>query len=131
MAESGSLRRSIPRLSVQEVYAVPNPTHQEPGNVPKPPLFHPGRTVATQGAVSACPPDYLFQCLQRHLSGDWGDVCDEDKKSNDAAVRGGNRILSAYPIDPGKPCKGYGDNCVWIITEWDRSVTTFLLPGEY
>jgi hypothetical protein len=110
---------------------MPDPTLQEAGGASKPPLFHPGRTVATQGAVAACPPDYFFECLQRHVRGDWGSVCDEDRKSNDAAVAGGNRILSAYPIDPAKPCKGYGDNCLWVITEWDRSVTTFLLPAEY
>jgi hypothetical protein len=39
--------------------------------------------------------------------------------------------LSAYPIDPGKSCEGFGGNCLWIITEADRSVTTFLLPHEY
>lgn len=104
---------------------------EEPGNVPKPPLFHPGQTVATPGALDACTEDYLFQCLQRHLSGDWGEVCQDDRKSNDAALEHGDRILSAYPIDPSKPCKGYGDNCLWVITEWDRSVTTFLLPSEY
>jgi hypothetical protein len=41
------------------------------------------------------------------------------------------RVLSAYAIDESKPAKGYGDNCLWIITERDRSVTTFLLPDEY
>jgi hypothetical protein len=46
-------------------------------------------------------------------------------------VREGLRILSAYPLDPSKSCKGFGDNCLWIITEADRSVTTFLLPDEY
>jgi hypothetical protein len=30
-----------------------------------------------------------------------------------------------------KPCKGFGDNTLWIITEADRSATTFLLPDEY
>jgi hypothetical protein len=25
----------------------------------------------------------------------------------------------------------FGDNTLWIITEGDRSVTTFLLPDEY
>jgi hypothetical protein len=108
-----------------------NPTPQEAAGAQKPPLFDPGRTVATQGALVACPLGYLFQCLARHVGGDWGHVCDEDKASNDAAVLAGDRILSAYPIDPEKPCKGYGDNCLWIITEWDRSVTTFLLPEEY
>lgn len=37
----------------------------------------------------------------------------------------------AYPTDLATPCKGYGENCLWIITEADRSVTTFLLPDEY
>jgi hypothetical protein len=46
-------------------------------------------------------------------------------------LKTGNRILSAYPIDETQPCKGHGDNTLWIITEADRSVTTFLLPGEY
>ena len=64
--------------------------------------------------------------------GDWGTVCKEDAASNREAVRvGSRRILSAYPIDPAKPCKGFGDNTLWIITEGDRSVTTFLLPDEY
>ena len=41
------------------------------------------------------------------------------------------RFLSAYPIDESQPCEGFGDNTLWIITEWDRSVTTALLPSEY
>src|SRR5271156_2915721 len=27
------------------------------------------------------------------------------------------RILSVYPIGPAQPCKGFGDNTLWIITE--------------
>ncbi|MBN9124535.1 MAG: hypothetical protein J0I60_07385 [Nitrosospira sp.] len=46
-------------------------------------------------------------------------------------MKAGNRILSAYAIDDTKSCEGHGDNTLWIITETDRSVTTFLLPGEY
>jgi hypothetical protein len=55
----------------------------------------------------------------------------DDQKANNEAVRAGERILSAYAIDPAKPCKGHGKNCLWIITEADRSVTTLLLPEEY
>lgn len=96
-------------------------------------LFHPGNIVATQGALAAFNGDHapLVAMLERHLSGDWGSVCDEDKTTNDEAVMNGARILSAYPIDPSKPCKGWGENTIWIITEADRSVTTFLLPDEY
>jgi hypothetical protein len=95
------------------------------------PLFPLGRTVATKGALAVCSTAYMALCLSRHQCGDWGDICKEDAASNDAAVRSGGRIVSAYPIDPERPCKGYGENCLWIITEADRSVTTFLLPEEY
>lgn len=110
---------------------MPNRSVQETDSVSIPPLFDAGQTVATPGALSACPFDYLLECLCRHVGGDWGHVCDEDKRTNDAALRDGDRLLSAYPIDPKKPCKGYGENCLWVITEWDHSVTTFLLPAEY
>jgi hypothetical protein len=94
-------------------------------------LFALGRIVATPGALDAWPPEYMQQCLARHAGGDWGCVCKEDAASNDHAVKDGGRILSSYPIDFAKPCKGFGDNTLWIITEGDRSATTFLLPSEY
>jgi|SRR5271154_2981461 len=93
--------------------------------------FDLGQIVSTPGALEACPPEYLTACLARHASGDWGNVCADDAALNDEAVKDGSRILSAYPIDPAKPSKGWGENTLWIITEADRSVTTFLLPSEY
>jgi hypothetical protein len=95
------------------------------------PLFALGQVVSTPGALGASTPQHLGRCLQRHSHGDWGSVCAEDAASNDAALTGCSRILSAYPIDEGKPCEGSGSNTLWIITEADRSVTTFLLPSEY
>ncbi len=94
-------------------------------------LFALGRIVATQGAVAACSPRHMAQCLGRHMRGDWGCIDTEDREANSAAILSGERILSAYPIDPAKPCEGFGANTLWIITEGDRSATTFLLPGEY
>ena len=90
-----------------------------------------GRILATPGALASCSPEHLLNCLRRHTSGDWGSIDEEDRATNDEAVANGSRLLSAYAIDPGKPCQGYGENCLWIITEADRSVTTFLLPDEY
>ena len=104
--------------------------NKEPIRVPTA-LFDLGRIVATPGAIEACRHDYMQQCLARHVRGDWGVVCAEDRKSNFEALFSGGRILSSYPIDPAKPCKGFGDNTLWVITEADRSVTTFLLPDEY
>ena len=94
-------------------------------------LFDMGQVVATPGAMEATDHAQRLDLLGRHLRGDWGVCCAEDKAINDEAVKVGNRILSAYPIDPAKPSKGYGTNTLWIITEADRSVTTFLLPDEY
>lgn len=102
-----------------------------PIRVPQPPLFALGQIVATPGALEACSPEYLRHCLSRHIRGDWGIVCAEDQASNFAALTECARILSAYPLDPARPCEGFGDNCLWIITEADRSATTFLLPSEY
>ena len=95
------------------------------------PRFPLGQIVATPGVLDACPPVRLNACLARHASGDWGIVCDEDRAANDQALLDGLRLLSAYAIDPARPAKGHGDNCLWIITEADRSTTTFLLPSEY
>lgn len=62
--------------------------------------------------------------LARHLAADWGDLDDSDWQSNDTALRTGeDRLFSSYQVEP--------DLKLWIITEWDRSVTTLLLPAEY
>ena len=63
-----------------------------------------------------------FGFLTRHASGDWGELCAFDRRQNEIALRDGYRVLSSYPV---------GRECVWIITEADRSVTTILLPEDY
>ena len=89
------------------------------------PLFELGQVVATHGATEAMQGELLTAALllDRHSSGDWGNVCEEDAQLNDEAVKIGNRIMSVYTLDGGTK--------VWIITEWDRSATTILLPEEY
>ena len=39
--------------------------------------------------------------LPRHVTGDWGDLDDEDRQANDAALINGSRILSAYTTRKG------------------------------
>src|SRR3954470_5462605 len=95
------------------------------------PRFDLGMVVSTPGALEACSPEHLALCLARHARGDWGQVGPEDAASNEEALTLGLRLLSAYPIDPAGPCRGFGSNTLWIITEADRSATTFLLPDEY
>ena len=87
--------------------------------------FELGQVVATPGAIEAMKEHgtSATELLNRHLSGDWGDVPDEDKQANEDAVLHGDRILSSYALD--------GDVKVWVITERDRSSTCILLPEEY
>lgn len=61
--------------------------------------------------------------LHRHASGDWGNVCAADRQRNDRGVNAEGRLFSAYDVSPLLR--------LWIITEWDRSATTLLLPSEY
>jgi hypothetical protein len=85
-----------------------------------------GQIVATPGALEAfnqASPGETHTALRRHLTGDWGDVCDEDKRANDAALKIGSRLMSSYHLSTGVK--------IWIITEADRSSTTLLLPEEY
>jgi hypothetical protein len=91
------------------------------------PRFSLGQIVSTPGALDACSPEHLADCLARHARGDWGLVCKEDAASNERAVKDGSRILSSYAVDPAKPVQGFGDNTLWIITESDHSATAFLL----
>lgn len=51
-------------------------------------------------------------------------MCEEDKQMNDWSLANEGRLLSAYEIGEDKIK-------IWIITEWDRSATTILLPEEY
>ena len=89
------------------------------------PRFPLGRVVATPGALRALEDanQNPVEFLERHQAGDWGELCDEDKDENEFSVRNGFRILSAY--------RTQNDVKIWIITEADRSATTFLLPHEY
>lgn len=88
-------------------------------------LFSFGQVLSTPGALEALEEASTspISLLLRHGRGDWGELDSEDKRLNDQAVREGSRILSAYILQTGIK--------VWIITEWDRSATTLLLPSEY
>ena len=89
------------------------------------PRFSPGRLLSTPGTLDAMmdaqqsPMDFV----NRHIHGDWGDICDDDRQVNEESLEHGLRLLSSYRT---KTCVK-----LWVITEADRSVTTILLPDEY
>ena len=82
-----------------------------------------GQTVATPHVLKVVPKAEIFAALLRHQNCDWGDVSPQDKWANDRAVKDGERLLSVYHSKDGIK--------FWIITEWDRSATTVLLPEDY
>ena len=86
-------------------------------------LFPLGQVVATPGALAGIPQPEMFDALNRHIKGDWGDLDLEDIEANNHALQTGDRLLSAYHTKGGTK--------FWIITEADRSSTTLLLPEEY
>jgi len=87
--------------------------------------FDLGQLLMTPGANEALlaaehvPPEFLL----RHKHGDWGDLCAEDRRENERSLRVGSRLLSSYQMRT--------EEKLWVITEWDRSVTTLLRPEEY
>ena len=87
--------------------------------------FSAGHIVATPGALEAfdASGESPLTFLQRHLAGDWGDLDDDDARENETSLQHGWRILSCYRLTTGVK--------FWVITEADRSATTFLLPSEY
>lgn len=89
------------------------------------PLFSAGQIVATPGALVLLEDTKkaAFEFLSRHLRGDWGDLCPDDKAENELSLKHGSRLISNYHITDS--------DSLWIITEADRSVTTLLLPSEY
>ena len=95
--------------------------------------FNTGQIVASRGVFDlACKnpefAQFIQKSLNRHVKGDWGDVDEEDKQSNDRALKQDTRLLSAYN-DDRFPKNGVAT--IWIITEADRGATTILFPDEY
>ncbi len=84
-----------------------------------------GQIVATPGALGELERagESPGTFLKRHITGDWGDVDEDDRRENQHSLVQGCRLLSAYTLS--------NDTRLWVITEADRSATTILLPSEY
>lgn len=89
------------------------------------PMSEHGALIISPGVDALMKAERLdpFHYFGRHILGNWGDICDEDRQLNEDALIFGYRLMSVYDIEPGLK--------LWIITEADRSATTILLPEEY
>ena len=91
------------------------------------PTFEIGKLVMTRTVAIDCSENEefskeVFRSLERFCSCDWGEMCEEDIEANNEALINGERLLGAYETSMGK---------IYIITEWDRSLTTILYTHEY
>lgn len=81
--------------------------------------------------------EFVTNSLRRYIKKDWGETDPDDHASNDAALNPASpsRILAVYNLpadlinDPLVVNRdGQQEKSIWIVTEWDRSVTTILFP---
>lgn len=88
------------------------------------PLIRTRAVVATRSALRFCTQHALDPktFLQRHLAGDFGDICARDAQANADAIAYGGRVFSSYSTP-------HGD--LWVITEADGSSTCLLRPDDY
>lgn len=96
-------------------------------------IERPGSIARDANIARAMMLDYGFLeavrgCLTRHCHGDWRDACEEIRQQNDEALEAEKNgklidsLFSVYDINGTE---------IFIITEFDRSVTTILFPDEY
>lgn len=106
--------------------------------------FQPGQCVATPGALELLDKAGFSAAflINRHLHGDFGDVCEEDAGLNEMALKDGSRIMSVYRLVSPEKLKATPRskrselNTVWVITEavsddGRRASTCLLLPQDY
>mgnify|MGYP000066476128 CR=1 FL=1 len=106
--------------------------------------FQPGQCVATPGALALLEKTGFSAAflINRHLHGDFGDVCEEDAELNEMALKDGSRIMSVYRLVSPEKLKATPRSkrselhTVWVITEavsddGRRTSTCLLLPQDY
>ena len=87
--------------------------------------FKLGRLVMTSEMHNCITKDTNFDsevatAFKRYVKGDWGNISEGDKLINEKALNEGGTLMGAYDTSKGE---------IWIITKWDRSVTTIELVG--
>jgi hypothetical protein len=106
--------------------------------------FQLGQCVATPGALALLEQTGFSAAflLNRHLHGDFGDICEEDAGLNEMALKDGSRIMSVYRLVSPEKLKATPRSqrselpTAWVITDAAddngiRRCTTVLRPEDY
>lgn len=90
----------------------------------KPSLFDAGHVVRTFEALKAMVSAQTseWSVLERHQSGDFGNVDLRRRRRNEDAIACTGCVVSVYSLA--------GDVSLWVVTERERRMTTLLLPDE-
>lgn len=88
------------------------------------PTFPLGFVAVTAGALERLSPGDIESALNRHARCEWGEMEEEDRRTNDRAVRTGGGVLSVHR-------GGQDRERFYVITDPGHAVTTVLLPSEY
>jgi hypothetical protein len=65
---------------------------------------------------------WVTDCINRHFSGDYGDIPEDEIRINNESLQDKDQIMSVYRN---------GSETIWIITDPGHEVTTVLFPSEY
>ena len=84
--------------------------------------FRPVMLLFTQEIERLLTSDEIRDSFLRHLSGDWGNVCDESAKAYNRCLKLRLRLFSRFESETGIE--------YWVITEPGHKLTSMLLPLE-
>lgn len=88
------------------------------------PRFSLGEILSTYDAEQVFEKAFMGMCLKRHAHGDWGDLDADETEENDQAFLAGNEEIRSVYSDPN-------GRVLWIVTAYDHSETTMMLPEQY
>jgi hypothetical protein len=81
-----------------------------------------GRLVITPAVLSGVSVDDICRAIDRHVCGQWGDVPDLVRITNECGLSHGGHLLSAFRLSNGIELR--------VLTTADRLTTTVYLPGK-
>jgi hypothetical protein len=81
-----------------------------------------GRIVVTDAAKKWITPEQIDRAFARHAAGDWGDVCSETARDNDAGTHRGHTLVSIY---------GRGGASYHVCTFGDPPTTTLSMVWDW
>jgi hypothetical protein len=100
------------------------------------PLFELGKILVTEKAATLISARRIRVevLLVRHVTGDWGDVTAAMGIANGQALHSGGELISNYFVTTESEANpadiDRSREQLWVVTEADRSATTFMTPDD-